>query len=411
MGYFGKTLKGISWMGLLRLITRFLSFVKIAVLARLLVPSEFGLFGIASLVLALLEILTDTGINAILIQDEFKIKKYLNTAWTLSIIRGFLISLMIITFAYPVSNFFNAPQAFKLLLLISVAPLIRGFINPLIIRFQKELEFNKEFFIRTSVFLIDALISIYFAYVLRSAVSIIYGLIAGIILELIISFILIKPTPSFKLEKEKVKNLIRRGKWITASGIFEYIFYNIDDILVGKMLNISALGYYQMAYKISTLPISESSEVVSKVTFPVLVKISDDKERIKRAYEKVFNSLIIFVVPFCILLIIFAQSFVKVVLGNNWMHIVPVLRILAIHGAIRAISGSTSTLFLAFKKQEYIFIVTLISMVTIVVFIYPFIRQFGIAGAALASLLGSISSLPFMYHFYKKIFKNNYEKS
>jgi lipopolysaccharide exporter len=87
MGYFRNAVKGVVWMASLRGSTRAIAYVKIAILARLLGPEEFGIFGIASLVLALLEILTETGINAYLIQEEGKIKKYLNTAWVVSIIR------------------------------------------------------------------------------------------------------------------------------------------------------------------------------------------------------------------------------------------------------------------------------------------------------------------------------------
>ena len=95
MGYFKDTLRGVSWMGGLRLSTRVIAFAKIAILARILTPAQFGLFGIALLVLALLENLTETGINIFLIQEKAKLEKYNDTVWLVSIIRGTLISLTI----------------------------------------------------------------------------------------------------------------------------------------------------------------------------------------------------------------------------------------------------------------------------------------------------------------------------
>ena len=137
MGYFKDTLKGVSWMGGLRATTRLFAFIKIAILARILSPSQFGLFGIALLILSLLETLTETGINIFLIQEKEELEKYNDTAWFVSIIRGALISGLIFIFAKLIVIFFRSPDAYSLLLLISLVPLLRGFINPAIVKYQK----------------------------------------------------------------------------------------------------------------------------------------------------------------------------------------------------------------------------------------------------------------------------------
>ena len=94
MGYFKDTLKGLSWMGALRGAGRLMAVIRIAVLARLLAPQQFGLFAIASLAIALLEMLTETGINVFFIQEKDRVKTYLDTAWMISIVRGFVIFLV-----------------------------------------------------------------------------------------------------------------------------------------------------------------------------------------------------------------------------------------------------------------------------------------------------------------------------
>ena len=88
MGYLKDTIKGLSWMTALRAVTRGLAVVKIAILARILLPSQFGNYGIALLVLGFLEVLTETGINVFLIQEKDDPQKYLNSAWVVSIARG-----------------------------------------------------------------------------------------------------------------------------------------------------------------------------------------------------------------------------------------------------------------------------------------------------------------------------------
>ena len=113
MGYTKDTMRGVGWVGGLRLITRIVSFARIAILARLLSPVQFGVFGIAMLVTALLEVFTETGVNIILVQEKKDIKEYINSAWIVSIVRGIAISTIIFFSASFVSIFFHSGILFS----------------------------------------------------------------------------------------------------------------------------------------------------------------------------------------------------------------------------------------------------------------------------------------------------------
>src|SRR3989344_7147166 len=117
MGYLKDTIKGVSWMGGLRVGTRAVTFLKILILARILSPNEFGLFGIAMLALAFLEIVTETGINIFLIQEKADLDKYNDTAWVVSIVRGCLMSLALFIASPFITAFFNSPGALNILYL------------------------------------------------------------------------------------------------------------------------------------------------------------------------------------------------------------------------------------------------------------------------------------------------------
>ena len=150
MGYSSEAIKGVSWVSLLRFVFRSSGFLRTAVLARLLTPHQFGLFGVAAIVLGLVEMFTETGINVFLIQMREKniLDKYIDTAWTVSIIRGLIIGLLIIITSPLIAKFFNSPTSIYLLMLISLVPIIRGFINPAIVNFQKHLRFQNDFWFR-----------------------------------------------------------------------------------------------------------------------------------------------------------------------------------------------------------------------------------------------------------------------
>ena len=393
-------------MGALRGAGRLMAVIRIAVLARLLAPQQFGLFAIASLAIALLEMLTETGINVFFIQEKDRVKTYLDTAWMISIVRGFVIFLVLLITAPFIAQFFKNQDAVALLRVISIVPLLRGFINPAEIKFQKKLQFSKEFRFRFFIFLFDGIVAIIAALVTRSVYSLVLGLISGVILEIAISFLFIKPVPKLSFESVKIKKIVGRGKWVTLAGIFNYLFHNGDDIVVGRLMDSYYLGVYQLAYKITSLPIYEAGEVFGKVTFPVYAKIAGDKKRLKKAFIKITLAISALVIPFGLILFLFPKQLVLLLLGDKWLDAVPVIKVLSVFGVIRAIAGSSSALFLAINKQEYVTALTFVSIIGLVLTIVPLVNKYGILGAGYSALIGTFLAIPVIGFYLLRIFKN-----
>lgn len=404
MGYSKHTIKGLSWMGGFRVFSRVIVFAKTAIIARILTPNQFGVFGIASLVLSLIEILTETGVNVFLVQEKDDIDKYVDASWIMSIGRGIVISVLIIVTAPLVSGFFNSPDSYNLILLISIVPFLRGFINPSEVKFQKNLQFHQEFYFRSILFLVESFVSTMLVLITHETSALIWGMIVSVIAEIILSFMFIKPIPRIRFQKGQLKMVISRGRWVTVAGVFNYLFHNADNMVVGRMLNTGSLGYYQMAYRISMLPITEVAEVFSKVTFPVYVKISEDSERLKKAFLKTTIGVSVLVIPLGFLFFFFPFPIIKLVLGPKWIEIAPVLQILAIFGVVRAISGSASALFLALKRQDIVTIITFASFLILIVTIIPLILKFGIIGAGISVLTASVVVVPIIIYYVLKVF-------
>lgn len=405
MGYFREAARGVSWVGAFRVVTRFVAFGRTIVLARILSPARFGVFGIATLLITFLEIVTETGINVFLIQKREYTKSYLNTAWVVSILRGVLITAILLLLASPISTFFNSPDSRVAIYLVSLVSLIRGFINPSIVQFQKELKFRAEFWFRFIIFAFDSGVAIMVSLLTGSELGIIIGLIAGAILELIMSFVFVTPWPKLAFNKPKATEIISKGKWLTGAGIFQFLFRQGDDAVVGKILGESSLGFYQMAYKISSLPISEATDVVARVNLPIYVKISGDKQRLKKAFLKSTFAISFVALVLGLGLYLFGEFIVLTLLGSQWAPIVPLVKILSIFGIIQAISNSAHTLLLALERQKYVTGITLVNILGLGLTIIPLTRQYGLLGAAIAPLIGSILGLPIMLWFVFKSLK------
>jgi len=406
MGYFTHTVKGVTWIGALRVFTRAISYGRTALIARILSPTQFGIYGIASLVLSLLEILTETGINVFLVQNEEKVERFINAAWLISIIRGVVISILIFLFSGLVADFFNVTDVKPLIVLISIVPLIRGFINPSIVKFQKNLEFQKEFYYRSVIFLVESAVSVALVIFTLSPIALIWGLVAGAIFEVGISFIFVRPVPKLFFEFSSVKQIFKKGKWMTLTGIFAYFFHNGDNIVVGKILGAGSLGIYDMAYKLSILPITEVAAVISQVTFPVYVRIGQDKKRLRRAFGRTLLLVSTISLPIGAIFILFSREIVLTILGPKWTSSIQILQVLAIFGVIRAITSCANAVFLALKRQEYVTIITLSGLIALSLIIVPFIRIFGLIGVGLAVTVATVATIPFVLYYLWIVFRD-----
>lgn len=396
---------GLSWMGALRIGAKSLSFVKTLILARILSPLQFGIFGIASLVLGFLEIITETGINVVLIQEKDGLKKHISSSWIVSIIRGLFLSLVIFLLAPLISRFFNNPSAIKILYLTALVPLIRGFINPAEIKFQKSLNFKKEFIFKGILISVEVVTAVVLGYLTKSEFSLIWGLIAGAIAEVIISLLFISPKPRLIFDINSFKLVIKRGIWITFAGVFNYIFQHGDDVIVGKILGVYPLGLYQQAYRISSLPVTEMGEVFSKVTFPYYSKNQKDIKKLKTVFLKTFLGTSFIVIPFGILIILFPFQTVNILLGKNWLEMVGVLQILAVYGILKALTNSVFPLFLGVGKQNWVTWITLVAIFGMGITIFPLTYLYGINGTAYSTIIGTIATIPLSIYWVSKILK------
>ena len=406
MGYTKDVIKGVSWIGGMRIVMRVASYLRIAITARLLTTSQVGVFGLASLVFALIELLTETGINIFLIQRKDDIKEYIDTAWVTAIARGFLIGIVLFLLSPVIAGFFNAPEVVLLMQVLSITPVIRGFINPSIVNFSRELQFHKEFLYRSSVFWMESLISILLLFVYKTPLALVIGLILSALFEVIISHLFVKPTPRFVFQIEKLKQVIHGGKWLTLTGITTYLYQNFDNIVVGKMLGTESLGVYNYSYKLSMLPITEVSDVITTVTFPTFVKIAHEKERLKTAYIKSLLAVAGIVAPISAILFFFPKEIIMLVLGEKWISGAPVLQVLAVLGFIRALINTSNSPLYAVEMQKVITLTSLISLVTLAVTIAPLVTIYGLLGAGIAAILGSLVSLPFSVYFVSRLFRS-----
>ncbi len=375
------------WIFLLRVVQQLFSLARLVILARVLSPQDFGLMGIALLSMATLETFSQTGFQQALIQKKCDIESYLNSAWTFLILRSFLLFTILYLIAPYAAVFFDSPEAKPIIQVIGISVIFQAFTNIGVIYFQKELEFNKQFIYQLSGTLTDFIVAVVAAFILKNVWAIVFGLLAGNAAMFITSYLIHPYRPHLSFDIGKAKELFGYGKWILGSTILVFLATQGDDILVGKLLGITSLGFYQMAYRISNLPATEITHMISQVTFPVYSKIQDDIPKLREAYLRIllFTTLISF--PITVLIFVLAPDFTMIFLGEKWMSMVPTMQVLVFAGLVRSIAATTGPILYAVGKPRIDTKWQMIRLVVIAIFIYPFTSKWGILGASIVVFL------------------------
>lgn len=405
-----KVVRGGMWVFGLRIISRGLGFIRTIILARLLAPEDFGLLGIAMLAIATLETFSQTGFQAALIQKKENVESYLDTAWTVSAVRGVLLFLILFFSAPLVATFFNSPQAALVIKVIAVSTLLSGFRNIGILFFQKELEFNKQFIYELSATLVDITIAITLAFILRNVWALVWGGLAANFVRLFMSYILHPYRPHVRFDKNEFKELFGFGKWVLGSSILIFLITQGDDIFVGKMLGVTALGFYQMAYLISNLPSTEITHVISQVTFPAYSKLQDDIPKLREAYLRVLQVTAFLSFPIAGLIFVLAPDFTKIFLGEKWMPMVPAMQVLCIFGVTRALNATTGSIFHAVGKPSILTKVSFIQLIFLAAIIYPLGNIGKLVGISCAVVLANFLCFVLAFREVLKITKQSKKK-
>ena len=396
---FTKTVRGGFWVFALRMVTRALEFGQLIVLARVLGVEDIGLLGIAMLCMSILNTFTQTGFRAALIQKKENTQAYLNSAWTVGIIRG-IVLFTALYFAAPYAANLRVPEAkvetaTAIIQVIGLSFLLESFVNVGIVFFDKELEFNKLFLYRISGALTNVLVTICIALIYRSVWALVFGRLAGGLVRLVLSYVVYPYRPRLSGDLKKAKELWHFGKWILGAAILGFLMTQGDDLFVWGYLGTVSLAFYQMAYRFSNIPATEISNVISWVTFPAYSKLQDDIQRLKEAYLKVLQFTAFLSIPTAGLIFILAPDFVTLFLSEKWLPIIPTMQILAVFGLLRSLGATRGPLFKAVGKPGIRTKLRIVRVIALAVVIYPLTRRFGISGTALAVVLVNIITRPF----------------
>jgi PST family polysaccharide transporter len=325
-----QSFSGFFWLLMGSVIQVFLKIGVLAVLARLVSPREFGVMGIALVVLEFSKLFANMGVGPAIIQRKELEQRHLTTGFTLSLGMGALFALLLLTTAPFFASFFRMGDLTKVLRIVSLIFLIDTFSLMGLALLQRNMKFRTIAIIEVVSYALGyGLFGIILAWQGWGVWALVTASMAQALLFTIL-LVFIQPFPKrFGFERNAFRELLFFGGGMTLAKFGNYLATQGDNLIVGRTLGASMLGVYGRAYQFMVMPASLFGNALDRVLFPAMAKVQDDKTRLAKAFLAGTNFLAMAALPISFIVIFSAKEIVLVLLGPNWIDVILPLQILA----------------------------------------------------------------------------------
>ena len=246
------------------------------ILTRLLFPDLFGLMSLVNVIIMGLGLFSDIGVGTSIIRSKRgNDPDFLNSAWTMQVIRGFVIWIVAVAIAYPASQLYKTPELIWLIPVIALTSVISSFNSTGLFSSYRNMAVKKLVVMELTTQLIALSIMITWAWVYPSIWALIAGTLVSTLVHMIWSHFLIPGQRSrFRWDKTAAQELISFGKWIFISTALTFLAGQADRMILGKIFSLEMLGVYTIALTLSDVPRQMVSGLSGKIIFPTLSRLA-----------------------------------------------------------------------------------------------------------------------------------------
>jgi len=356
-----RVIAGASWQFGLMAIRILITISSTAFLARLLTPDDYGLIAMSSMVTEIAALLANTGFGQILIQKKTINRLQLDSVFWISVMIGVGLYFLTALISVPAAWFFEQDKLAPILWVSGLNFVVREMAVVPSAIMQRLMLFRAEALIMLAQLVLRSTFAIVFAWMGWGYWSLVVGpLISGSI-EVVCSIIYIRYWPRLRFNKSFLRSNIRQNTSFLGSGILHYLMSNFDYMIVGKRFGAEQLGFYQMAYSLPDELRNRLSGPLQRVLFPAFSLLKDDLDAFRRGVQRSQRMLSLMVLPIGAGLALTAEEIVLILYGEQWRQVIPLLRILAIGGALRAMFSLVSSIYYACGRVDLAFKIILYS--------------------------------------------------
>lgn len=378
----GQVLKGTQWYVAMRWCIRGLGIISSAILARLLIPEDFGLVATVLVIYGLISLLFEFGVNWSLIQNNKATDDHFDTAWSMRLLQAVAISLLLAGFAPLIASAYGDIRLEAICQIMALGTLIRGFENIGTVKLMKEMNFSKDFLNNVAPKVISTFVTIGLAFYYRSYMALVIGTVLNNLVVVIISYMIVRFRPKFSFKK--ISEIWGFSQWILVRNLAGYISSQGDLLLLALMTTPARIGYYKWGVELSFMAISEVQQPFGRALIPGLVKIKDDHERLIGAYLKALSMLTLAAVPVALGFGGVAYELIPIFLGggDKWLPVVPIVEGLVIYAMFTSLYTTSSDLLTITGNVKYTAYTFWIQALVTIATLYPAYHLAGLTGIA-----------------------------
>jgi PST family polysaccharide transporter len=333
-----KALRGVPWTMLAYGANKLITVGTTVILARLLVPADFGLFALALLATNGLSMFNDLGLGGTLVLRQDLDRRAQGTVLTVMMGTAATLAVLLAACAPLAARAFGEPRLEEILLALSPLVLLGGvnwFHEALL---QRELEFRRRFLALTAQSVAYAMTAISLGALADAGVwSLVGGQLAGTLAYGAVLLLVVPYHVRPAFDPDVVRLAVRTGSGFLVQRTCAFLQENADYLAVGRVLGPTSLGFYSMAYRLGELPYWAIADPVAKVTFPGFARMRERGEDLRPTFLTTLRTVALVACPLSLALSAAADPFTRVILGDSWLPMIPVLSILGIWGVLRPV--------------------------------------------------------------------------
>ena len=343
-----KMAKGAGWLIFLRFIVRGTGIVSTLILARLLLPADFGLVSLAMSLAEGIEAMGALGLQLALIRQATISRPLYDTAFTITLLRN-LVSAAILAAAAPWSvAFFGDERLALILYVIAVVTALQGLENIGIVSFRKELKFEKEVLIFIIPKLVAFVVTLVLAYLLRDYRALLAGIVCQRLTRTALSYIMDFYRP--RLSLAAWRELLKFSAWIWLNSIANFIKERSDAFVLGRLQGPAPLGIFRVGTEIAILPTTEFVQPICRALFSGFALAENTGGATRLIFTQSMGLVLAIILPIALGLSLCAEPLVLVALGPNWVEAIPVIQILAVVSVLTVVGEVGSIALIAVGK-------------------------------------------------------------
>jgi O-antigen/teichoic acid export membrane protein len=348
-------IRAFSWSSGATAFSYGLAFLRSIVLARLLFPEDFGLFGLAVSFLTTAQMLTEFSLSQKILVTPFTTEEeerlYIDTVWTAELVRRILVSALILLAAYPASILFREHRLIWILPIVAAVPTLGALQNPGLIHLRRMLAFRTLSIQTQAPAVIAFFATIVVAYFTKNYIALVASLLIETALGVVLSYRLCAHRPRLVFQREIFLDCFHYGKHLFLMGLLTWLTTQLDQFVIARYLGPAVLGVYILSQRLATLPLNVLSGAVNPVLLPTYGRLyGEDPSRLVALFRRTTVLAAVGLVTISGLMALLAVPLIAFLYGAKWSAAPPLLAVLAFAGMFRALSHTLSPLLLAANR-------------------------------------------------------------